>query len=156
MSGFGLFFPAAGYLKKTDLKGFRSRAKSPLCVCLLLVSALEKVPFLFALDCAQGRQNLFSEPGQQPKSLWRVGVNWAQTNLTALLTLSPQRPRSRAWGLQTALPAGSQRAQPCSPRGPLLPRKTKPRSFPWKITWLKGRELKRSPQKGDLGLVLRS
>lgn len=120
------------------------QSKEP-SVCLLPVSALEKVPFLLAQDCAQGSQNLFSQPGQQPKSLRIVRVNWAQADLTALQTLSPQRPRSRGLGAPDCTASWQPTAQPCLPRGPLLSPKTKPGSFPWKKTWLRGRELKRSP-----------
>lgn len=70
-------------------------------------------------------------------------------------TFTPEAPQ-QSLGAPDCTASWQPKAQPCSPRGPLLPRKTKPSSFPWKITWLKGRELKRSPQKGDLGLVLRS
>lgn len=96
------------------------QSKEP-SVCLLLVSALEKIPFLFALDCTQGSQNLFSESGQQPKSLRRVRVNWTQADLTALQTLSPQGPCSRGFGVPDRTASWQPRAHPCSPRPSLAP-----------------------------------
>lgn len=92
-------------------------------MCLLLDSALEKATFLFALDRAQGSQNLESEPGQQPKSLRIVRVDWALTDLTALQRLSPQGPLNRALGVSDCAASGQ-------PRGPPLSPKTKPSPFP--------------------------
>lgn len=100
-----------------------------------------------------GQQNPFSEPGQQPKSLDSQSELGTDPPHSLTDTFTPEASQQGLGRLQTVLPDGSQRAQPWSPRGSLLSPKTRPSSFPWKITWRKGRELKRSPQKGDLSLV---
>lgn len=54
MFDFWLLFPAAGYLKKTNLLKLQLQSKEP-SVCLVLVSASGTNLLYSGLDCVQGR-----------------------------------------------------------------------------------------------------